>query len=316
MLSCAAVSEHSPSREYNDYGCANATSPYHDTRLYEVGFEDENEDDHGECSHDGRTREIFIGYYTVGKALPHTPTSQGPYDGPPSPPPKPRLAVAIPVIVHPPGSENGCMHGSLGVGCTRVASESEKPARSPKRGGNYPHNGSQHLATPTRSLPRSPATRRPREFFARSGVKRTASKSKSKSKSMSRMAPFGQRDESGDHTQIIQILVSTQTTATQSAPDAGRPRVYYPRSSSLPGAQRIITTITTVPAQSSPTPPAKSAIKHRASRALPAVPENRVASVVVNTAVRRSVSIQGSPVASSRRIRPLPVPGCPPPYPF
>ncbi|KAJ7714087.1 hypothetical protein B0H16DRAFT_1619556 [Mycena metata] len=295
----ALAQEHSPNREYNDNGCTNTVNPYNDTRLYD---EDEFEDDHG-------TREIFIDYYTAGRALPHTPTCQWPYNESPSPPPKPRLAVAIPVIVHPP-DPLGAVHPSTRV----AASEVEKPARSPQRGRNanyYPRNGSQHLATPTRSLPRSPDTRRPREFFARSGVKRTASKSKSKAQSKSKMVPFGRRDESGlQHTQSIQILVSTQTTATQSAPDAGRPRVYYPRSSSLPGAQRVITT---VPAHSSPpTPPAKSPIK-RVSRALPAVPENGMVSV---TTVRRRVSSKGSPAASPRRIRPLPVPAHPPSYPL
>ncbi|KAJ7186753.1 hypothetical protein C8R46DRAFT_279304 [Mycena filopes] len=298
-----------PVEEQDYYGCPLGINPVQFTTLHDNDTEDSFEDDFGD-----------------GKALPPIPgASVWPYHGPatntpPTPPPKPRLSVAIPVTVQPPGPGKERSHPPLNVAKNdRMLGVGafEKPARTPDRvvsRNYYPRNGPQHLATPTRSLPRSPDTYRPREFSARSGVKRTASKSKSTPKVKSKVASFGRtrREEATVPAQGLQIFVSTQTTATRSAPDAGRPRVYYPRSSSLPGFQRIAKT---VPVESlPPTPPAKSPIKIRSSRALPMVPENRAASVKLNTAVRRRVSQKGSPLTTVRRIRPLPIPVLPPTY--
>ncbi|KAJ7159834.1 hypothetical protein C8R43DRAFT_346591 [Mycena crocata] len=173
---------------------------------------------------------------------------------PPSPPLKTLRATthAFPVVIKT--ASAGCSvsrlfstmkprcrtRGKRGKTPSKVATESEKPGRMSDRGDNSlslsPRGGGPAFLMVTPPVPRSPDARRPREFLARSGVKRT----KSKSKSSATPKPGPERmaaDPTGDgytyHAQGLEVFVSTQTTATASAPDARRPRVFFPRSSSL-----------------------------------------------------------------------------------
>ncbi|KAJ6482128.1 hypothetical protein C8R47DRAFT_584703 [Mycena vitilis] len=162
------------------------------------------------------------------------------------------------------------------------------------------------VASSTGSSPRSPGTHRPREFLVRSNTKRATSNSKSFKPASPRRA-----DGYSYNGHALEILVSTQVTATPSAHDAGRPRVFYPRSSSLPGARNNL-----------PPPPVKNVIPlppvpskyppqaTQRSRALPAVPSAPAINALTNSSVHRSVSATGS---ATRQIRPLPVPTRPPP---
>ncbi|KAJ7334734.1 hypothetical protein DFH08DRAFT_879257 [Mycena albidolilacea] len=155
--------------------------------------------------------------------------------------------------------------------------------------------------------PRSPDTRRPLEFLPRSGVRRP-SKSKSKPKTA-----FG-HDQYSYSGQALQIFVSTQVTATHSAHDAGRPRVFYPRSSSLPSAAS--NGLHAPPPPYKPSPPDKTSnvTPHSwSSRALPALPVASATDAPANKVHRQASTDSG--LASSngpRRIRPLPVPRPPP----
>ncbi|KAJ7216949.1 hypothetical protein B0H12DRAFT_340325 [Mycena haematopus] len=233
----------------------------------------------------------------VGKPLPPCPGS------PPAPPPKfSSGAHSFSVVARSPAdafhpSLLGAMKNSRRTRGKRGKTdsymhESMKLGRSTEADSDHTFSrGQPEMLVATRAvvMPRSPDTRRPREFFARSSVKRAPSKSKFKSKTSTG------RDAYRYNGQALQILVSTQVTATQSAHDAGRPRVFYPRSSSL-----------NVP----PAPPDKDITQtpNRTSRALPALPVASAINAPTNIIPRQAST--DSDVASSgpRRIRPLPVP--------
>ncbi|KAF7293185.1 hypothetical protein HMN09_01196500 [Mycena chlorophos] len=92
------------------------------------------------------------------------------------------------------------------------------------------------------SSPRSPTSGR-RQFVAQTGIKRTKSQSlaaklknrhgRPRNASVSVAPPILARGTETIYPPPMQIHVSTQTTEKQSAHDALRPRVFYPRSSSL-----------------------------------------------------------------------------------
>lgn len=186
-----------------------------------------------------------------------------------------------------------------------MAGTAEKPGQTTKGDDGFlyhrPRKGGPEflIVTPANLQPRSPEGRRPREFFARSGVKRAKSKSK--------LGAAGSK-RTGEHAdgyvyngQGLEVFVSTQTTAIASAPDSGRPRVFYPRSSSLQAARN----------HALPAVPPEPVPKSQSRRALPAVPPRLGPDTPPSNSHRRGSS-RGSNSKSTRRIRPLPVPTRPP----
>ncbi|KAF8170719.1 hypothetical protein K438DRAFT_1982574 [Mycena galopus ATCC 62051] len=280
----AQAQEHSPlpggedDLEYGD----GMYPHYHETLLEEDG-EFEDEDDYG-------------------KPLPACP---GPL--PPTPPTKIASAQSFSVVagslvdrsgnsLFASAKESRRTRGKRGKTDTSVHAESKKPERSTEADSDYNYLRCQPeilVPTPAEFMPRSPDPHRPREFFVRSNVKRAPPKSKSKLKTA-----FG-RDEYTFKGQALQILVSTQVTETQSAHDAGRPRVFYPRSSSLPSAPNNVL----------PCPPNEIIMPtpSRSSRALPAVPVVSAINALTNRSLNSAVASSGP-----RQIRPLPVPRPPP----
>ncbi|KAJ6510420.1 hypothetical protein C8R45DRAFT_964044 [Mycena sanguinolenta] len=242
-----------------------------------------------------------------GKPLPPPPGS-----APPTPPPK----FARPFTVVARSSVESSRLAFYGVGQKKRRSRgkrgktdsmhdgSMKPQRNPKPESDYNFSRQPDMLVETSLalIPRSPGTRRPREFLAGSNVKRTPSQSKPKSK----WKMPTERDGYPSNGPALQILISTQVTATQSAHDAARPRVFYPRSSSLPN--------TKPPASGDvlPVPPAKTPIptfSHtRSARALPPVPVANAVEALTNDIHRQASTDSGVASSGLRRIRPLPVP--------
>ncbi|KAJ7629392.1 hypothetical protein DFH06DRAFT_719332 [Mycena polygramma] len=238
----------------------------------------------------------------------------------PAPPPKIYIAgpPALSNAARPP--EEGRVHKLFGAmretkrtrGKRGKGTETSGPSMTekPRRIAQGDRNGLQvSVASPTASSPRSLSTHRPREFLVRSNTKRVTSKSKS-----SKPASPRRTDGYTYNGHALEILVSTQVTATPSAHDAGRPRVFYPRSSSLPGARN---NAPPPPVKNSmPMPPVPSKYPPQAtqrSRALPAVPSAPATNALTNSSIHRSVSATGGASNATRQIRPLPVPTRPPP---
>ncbi|KAJ6589087.1 hypothetical protein B0H19DRAFT_230180 [Mycena capillaripes] len=224
-------------------------------------------------------------------------------DEPPTPPPKLHLADSHAfslVAARPPAPAEGRVHKILGAmkNTNRTRGKRGKAVDTSRMldGDNYHSRtelrGEDLVTSPTASQSRSPNARRPREFLARSGLKPTSSRSKSRFKPASPRA--GVYMYNG---RALEILVSTQVTATRSAHDAGRPRVYYPRSSSLPAARMN----QSLP----PAPPEKNPPQSRSSRALPAVPSAGATNAPLNHSIDRNV---GATPNAARPMRPLPVP--------
>ncbi|KAF7329002.1 hypothetical protein MVEN_02530200 [Mycena venus] len=245
-----------------------------------------------------------------GKPLPSRPGPELLRDGPPVPPPKTHLTGihSFPIVAWPPADEDSLLGVTKKSRRTRgkrgKADTIEKLDRSTEAGSDLKYRGYQ-MATSAGSLPRSPDARRPREFFVQSTVKRVPSQSKSKSKSK----PASARDGYTYNGQPLQILVSTQVTATHSPHDAGRPRVFYPRSSSLPSATNNVRSSSSPP----PAPPPKTSTPTRArsSRALPALPVASATNAPTNSVHRQASTDSGVVSNGPRRIRPLPVPRTP-----
>ncbi|KAJ7475195.1 hypothetical protein B0H11DRAFT_2034479 [Mycena galericulata] len=243
----------------------------------EGGFEDEDEDDYG------------------GKGLPPLPARPRIQTGacddrPPTPPPKmARVSNAL--------RREGYVDKIMGV-VRKTGAKGKKEENSVAGRIFRPRKGGPEfmMVTPGTASPvRSKDGHRHREFSAGSGLKRT----KSKAKSSVASKPTAQRTDGYTYNgQGLQIFVSTQTTAIPSGPDAGRPRVFYPRSSSLAAMSGNV--LPPLP----PKPPKKAL---ETSRALPAVPARRVPDAPNSHGHRRGSS-KGSISRSPRRIRPLPIP--------
>jgi hypothetical protein len=197
--------------------------------------------------------------------------------------------------------KNNRTRGKRGKAGTSLPCESEKPARITDGVGNFSYLRNDVLmASPTRSHPRSPNARRPREFLAGSN-KRTSPNTKSKPASPRRTDGYTWNGHA------LEILISTQVTATRSPYDGGRPRVFHPRSSSLPSARNNLPPLP-------PAPPAKSPTRVQAqshaqsSRALPALPSAGVTNTSMNNTIHRRLSSKGSTLNGALHFRPLPVP--------
>ncbi|KAF7361273.1 hypothetical protein MSAN_01159700 [Mycena sanguinolenta] len=218
-----------------------------------------------------------------GKPLPPSPGS-----GPPTPPPK----ICNKRRSRGKRGKTDPMHnGSI------------NPERSPKPDSDYIFSRQPDMLVETSValMPRSPSARRPREFLAGSSVKRTPSKSKSKSKWKMTTGRDGYTYDGP-----LQILVSTQVTAAQSAHDAARPRVFYPRSSSLPTARPSASD--NVPPAIPDKTPTPNPSRTRTARALPPVPVVSAINAPTNNKHRQASTDSGVASSGPRRIRPLPVP--------
>ncbi|KAJ6602486.1 hypothetical protein DFH09DRAFT_448555 [Mycena vulgaris] len=257
-------------------------------------FEDEYEDeDEGEWE------------WARAKPLPATPGV------PPTPPPK-TPTRAVPVIAHvaQASSQGSCIgsrvHKLLGAmrkhrtrgkrsKATTIAVPTEKPGRT-EGYSDYRREPRIHrdvLLTPTRSLPRSPGAHRPREFLA--SPRTTVAKRVKSTPLKSNVTPASGADAYTYHAQGLEVFVSTQTTATASSPDARRPRVFFPRSSSLAATRHH----NVLPPPPAPPPPQLEIVNHpRALPSLPMVPPHDIPLV---------------PNKGTQRIRPLPVPVRSPP---
>ncbi|KAJ7730864.1 hypothetical protein DFH07DRAFT_945307 [Mycena maculata] len=238
-----------------------------------------------------------------GKPLPARPMMRtSPRSRPPTPPSKTTRPTTYeyPILVdRPPGGVVHKLFGALRkTGHTRGQRDTfgeardESKYRRPRKGGLE-----FVMVTPARPPLRSPDGHRPREFLARSGLKRIKSRAKLD-------APSKAAESGGGymyHGQGLQVFVSTHTMATPSAPDAGRPRVFFPRSSSL-----AATRDNALPRPPS-LPEAKSQNKPQPPRALPALPAGRGPDTATSKIHGRGSS-KGSNSKSTGRIRPLPVP--------
>ncbi|KAJ7471833.1 hypothetical protein FB451DRAFT_308926 [Mycena latifolia] len=268
------------------------------------GFEDEDENE------DDYDYEVMQAYR---KPLPTRP-GRGIQ---PSPPPKTPTRVVPVVQAHarpPAEGEGGCVRkllrvirGKGGKPAGTSTAVAEKPGRPAMTKYKYQEPRTPRTPRTPRSprSPRTPDGRRAREFVVspRSPVtvKRPAQKSKSKSKVKANPKAVVQEADVYAYPgrQGLQIFVSTQTTAMASAPDAGRPRAFFPRSSSLAATQRANALLS----QSVPVPvpplPEPLAVQHpRALPPLPAAPRNNIPPVMSR---------------STQRVRPLPVPVRAPP---
>ncbi|KAK7018603.1 hypothetical protein R3P38DRAFT_2983452 [Favolaschia claudopus] len=228
-----------------------------------------------------------------GKHLPPSPNAlTNAYDEPPTPPPKTYLsgvhswsgAPRLSADEEDSGRSSGGTKGGRRTRGKRGKSSRNNSVKTMQNGDPIYVDCRPEVVveSPSESRPRSQPARRPREFFSRS----TPPKSK-----------FRMTDGYTFNGQALEILVSTQVTATQSAHDAGRPRVFYPRSSSLPSAMNNLTPPPPLPPKDTP--------QARTHRALPAPPLANEPKASTN-----SKSTTTDEVASNgaRRLRPLPVP--------
>ncbi|KAJ7119488.1 hypothetical protein C8R44DRAFT_175959 [Mycena epipterygia] len=257
-----------------------------------------------------------------GKALPASPrAAMWGRDAPPTPPPKALRATTheFRTVASPPSA--GYVHRLFGAmrkpGPSRgkrdnlkpdtdtpMTNDSEQPRWTPQRNANYEYEPPRRvLGAPTTPMLRSPDTPRSREFVARSGLKRTKSKSKATRAGSARTAEHGDGPGYIYNGQGLEIFVSTQTTATASAPDARRPRLFFPRSSSLAAMRK-----NAIPPPPPPKPEINSVLHAaRSPRALPALPSRSGADPRTNNNAHTRRSSKGSN-RGVRRIRPLPVP--------
>ncbi|KAJ7640164.1 hypothetical protein B0H17DRAFT_1216693 [Mycena rosella] len=264
-------------------------------------FKDEDEDEK-EDVHAHKYGECLPSPLPASPAVPPTPLPKAPtrpfvvaQPAPlPLPPPEGRVHKLLGVIHRV--RTRGKRGKAAGTNIAIAAGEPERPPDHCQRAQRL-RPDLEILVTPTRSLPRSPGGRR-REFRVspRSPGMRIVPKSKSKSKSRPHSkVVVGQADGYTYNGQRLQILVSTQTTATASAPDARRPRVFFPRSSSLAAARQKnrLPPSPPPPPPPLPPPPEMNVVHH--PRALPALPQ-------------APPSVPPVLGPRTRRIRPLPVP--------
>ncbi|KAJ7074509.1 hypothetical protein C8F01DRAFT_26887 [Mycena amicta] len=253
----------------------------------------------------------------------HKPLPLGPraYDElPPIPPSKTTLPSAVTVRPPTPPHES-VVHRIFDAVRGRSRSNSRSTVNvdtTPEVVDKYRIQHHQRLTpiimSPTGSSPRSPASGR-RQFHAHTGLKRTKSKSmadKLKSKAVKAAPALASETYTyGASRGALKILVSTQTTETHSAHDAARPRVFYPRSSSLVASAELAAAAAAVQ-RLAPRHEHSPGVMRKPSPPLPLPPPSPPATQAkIVTPAQRMSSIPATaprPVAARPGVRPLPVP--------